>query len=348
MRNLRRFVSRLQGRHQADEAAQPPAAVTGEVIDLAPPPAAVISEVFDLAGIVKALSEAESFSGGAAAWRANPAHSEVGRKQRELLRRLDAVRAELARIPELKAWASLVAAELNDILAQEGFGIRLDGWPQDGQNFGVVAILDVTVHWIEKGAGDRQISIVPHANGGGPGSRPRQYPAFLLNVHGNDIALFEAPGGGAPLIRIPTRSGDVVWIHQSPRAPRSFDLYDEAARLQEGRKSAAAFGRVMDVTLPKIQLRREVDISWLDGMSAAKLIVQEAKQEIRFAMNEEGARAKTATAMGIRSAGTVSEHIVVDDDFLLWIERPGVAVPLFAGYLAKHDAWRDPGSLANV
>jgi serine protease inhibitor len=83
-------------------------------------------------------------------------------------------------------------------------------------------------------------------------------------------------------------------------------------------------------------------------MSAGKLIVQEAKQEVRFGMNEEGARAKTATALAVRAAASALEHIVVDDDFLLWIERPGVAVPLFAGYLVKHDAWRDPGSLANV
>ncbi|HEV3456633.1 MAG TPA: hypothetical protein VHG32_08740 [Thermoanaerobaculia bacterium] len=309
----------------------------------------VTSEVFDLGGVVKALSEAAAFirgEGGEASWLASPANAEAGRKQRELLRRLEAVRADLARIPELEAWASLVAAELNAILAREGFGIQLADWPQDGQGFGVVAILDLTVHWIETGAGDRQIRIAANPRGGDPGAGARSYPAFALDVTANGIGLFEAPGGGAPLIRIPTRSGDVVWIHQTPWAPRSFDLYDEAARLQAGRGSAAAYGSVVEVTLPKIQLRREADISWLAGMTADRFIVQEARQEVRFAMNEEGARAKTATALGVR--GAILQHIVVNDDFLLWIERPGLSIPVFAGYLAKHDAWRDPGSLANV
>jgi predicted HTH domain antitoxin len=223
MRNLHRIVSSLLGRHQTDEAAQPTAALT--------------SEVFDLPGVVKALSEAAAFSGGAAAWLASPAHA--GHQQRDLLHRLEAVRVELARIPELKAWASLVAAELNAILEREGFGIWLDGWPQDGQNFGVVAILDVTVHWIEKGEGNRQIHIAPRRQR----RRSRLAPEVLSGLPPRRPRQRHRPLRGArrrrALIRIPTRSGDIVWVHQTPRAPRFFDLYDEAARLQEGSSTAS-------------------------------------------------------------------------------------------------------------
>jgi hypothetical protein len=317
------------------------------------------STTFDLAGIVKALVAAtEWVHGNLRGWQPVPQPDKTDR-QLELLRRLEAISVDLARIPELKAWAAMSADELNAILKREGFEIQLTRWPIDGRNFGVVAILDVTVEWIEAGDGTKQIR---HRTAGGQHDHATPaYPAFELSAYQNRLELLAVSGSDQPLIRIPTKSGDVVCIHVTPDAGLdTFGLYDAVTRISAAAKpDPDTYGEVLDVTIPKVKLRQQVDISWMEGMHIGRTTpqgdpdhfdLQEAKQEVRFVMNERGARAKTATAMAARSlsVGNPLLHVRIDNDFLLWIERPGVATPVFVGYFAKDDSWSDPGSLDNV
>lgn len=324
-----------------------------------------MSKVFDAAGIAKAMHEACSFIG------ANPeawllpkmANQATIGQQQTLLRLLPYFNAELPKIPELKAWASTVAEDLNSILAKEGFNIRLDPWPKEDEadKFGVVSILDLAVKWIEAGDGTAHVL-------SGPARRPNgdqeevaiPYDAFKLRRTANEIELFESEDQ-QPLIRIPTQSGDVVWLRVRPKPAEQFGLYD-AVRAEHAARSqspSARFRKVVDVTIPKIHLREQVDIDWMCGLTQygtlvgrpGRFFISQAKQEVRFAMNEIGARAKTATALGMIRATAFDDsirHVVVDDDFLLWIERPGVNnIPIFVGYFEK-DSWKDPKSLDNV
>lgn len=323
------------------------------------------SQTFDLAGIVKAMVAATEFVGGdLESWQ--PAlEPDTMIRQERLLGRLRAINFDLTRIPELRAWASMTPSEINEVLRREGFEIQVD-WQPDGRTFGVVSILDVAVQWLEEGDGDSEIRVYPRRPDGSRDYRaPEIYPAFELAARANRIEFLEVPGSDQPLVRIPTRSGDVVCIHVMPQPDlglAGFRLYGTAARLSgQATPEPDKYGKVKDVTIPKVKLRQEVDISWMQGLTFSGrdsegnpdlFGVEAAKQEVRFVMNEEGARAKTATALVARSlsvtVGGQIEHIRVDNDFLFWIERPGVAVPVFVAYLAKEDAWKDPGSLDNV
>jgi hypothetical protein len=326
-----------------------------------------MSAVFDLMGIGKAMTEAASFiKAEVANWRPDPrACGDTLELQRDLTDRVGALYPELAKIPELKAWARMKAEELNEILKSEGFEIQLDPWPHNNDHFGVVSILDVTVKWLVEGNGKAKVYLPAHSRTRGVDAR-QSYPAFTLDRKDNQIEFFEPSTAEKPLIKIPTQSGDVVWIQQEPmvRSPKPFELYDVAEKLQgfkEGPKADRVrdkYARTKDVTIPKVKLRKQVDIGWMKGMrifgelgSKARdpFVIEQALQEVRFVMNEKGARAKTATAMGIaRSISLIeNEHVVVDGEFLFWIERPGISTPLFVGNFTPDD-WQDPGSLDNV
>ncbi len=224
------------------------------------------SKTFDLAGIVKALIAATDWvHGDLRGWQPVPQADKTDR-QLELLRRLEAISFDLPRIPELKAWAAMSADEINAILKREGFEIKLLPWPIDGRNFGVVAILDVTVEWIEAGDGAKEIRRRT-ADGQYDHTTPA-YPAFELSAHQNRLECLTVSGSDQPLVRIPTKSGDVVCIHVTPDAGLdTFGLYDAVARISAAaRPDPDTYAKVLDVTIPKVKLRQQVDISWMEGM----------------------------------------------------------------------------------
>jgi len=105
--------------------------------------------------------------------------------------------------------------------------------------------------------------------------------------------------------------------------------------------------------LPMVQFRQQPDISWMRGLQldtgrGPNWFVVQAKQEVRFGMNQFGARAKEATAVGMvrMAVSGFSPPYVVNRPFLIVIGRPGkVEVPLFGAYLTPHD-WKDPGNLS--
>jgi hypothetical protein len=107
------------------------------------------------------------------------------------------------------------------------------------------------------------------------------------------------------------------------------------------------------VVVPKVHFTKEVDIDWLVGIESGVdpdiIEVLAAKQEVRFGMNEIGARAKEASALAMigRSITQEVSTYVVDEPFLLWIERPGVDVPLFQAWF-NEVSWEDPGDLADL
>lgn len=260
--------------------------------------------------------------------------------QEDLLGRLPQLLQDLDRIPELRAWARRTAEEINALLKGNGFDIRLDHWPDDGESFGVVSFLDLTVKWPQAGE-SAEIYAVREG-------RLQTYPGFLL---AQGVVDYLEVGGDKPLLRIPARSGDSVYLHQTLGTPSGFELYDRVATLRESRVSTRRFAHVGSTTIPQVKLHRQADISWVECMAIPDplLLIVQALQEVRFGMNEIGARAKTATALAMSRGGppSVTEPYVVDSPFLIWIERPEVATPLFVAYVTEED-WKEPGSLASI
>ena len=298
-----------------------------------------MSEALDLLGIAKALAEATRHLG--APWDSWQAAEGAARdSQLELLRRLCALERDAERIPEIRAWVRRTAEEINEILAAEGFNIRLSPWPDDG-SFGVLSIFELLVEWLD--VGDK-VSVKAREG-------ERSFPGFRLDCDRHGPEFYDA-GFAEPVVVLPTRSEDRVCLHVTTEAAKGFALYERVAELKKGRVRRIHFD---DVSIPQVKLRLEPDISWLQDLALPEAIappgfsIGQARQEVRFGMNERGAKAKTANLMAALAMGIPSppKHYIVDAPFLLWIERPKIETPLFVAYVTEDD-WQAVESLDQI
>lgn len=292
-----------------------------------------MSNAFGILTVVKALVGAEEFiQHGKLAW--NPINDE----QKELLERFQAIRDSLPLIPTLQGWARETAQELNEILAKHGFGIRLRPWPRDGNTFGVVAINDFTIEWMAVGQteeewGNRKILI-------------NDKPAFRLKMNAG-VEFLGCRILPEPVIKIPTKTGDLVYVVKYEDSSEGFGLLETIENI---RSELISVGRSYEgVNIPMVKLDLEVNIDWLLNLwtqaGRDKWWIAQALQEIKFAMNQFGARVKEATAIAVKKG--LPSYYTVDGPFLIWIERQGVPVPLFMAHITEQD-WKDPGDLASL
>ncbi len=292
-----------------------------------------MSTSLGLITIAKALASAEEFIGqGKLSWQA------VYGRQEKFLWHLPALFKVLPLLPTLQGWARRTAEELNRILTDHGFSIQLNPWPASGNTFGVVAINDFTVAWPLVGQ--------THEDWG-PQILVRGKPAFRLK-RSSGVEFFRIPDSRDPLVRIPTSSGDTVCILKQGIPISDFELYTRVAELRTNIQSART-DYYEGVTVPMVNLSLTVSLDWLLGFYAMagsdRWEVAQAIQEVRFAMNQYGARAKEATALAVRRG--MPRYYVMDGPFLLWIERPGLDIPVFVAHVTE-DSWADPGDLAHI
>lgn len=291
------------------------------------------------APIIKALVECEGFVQGISHEGWMPSNLE----QRIFLERFYAHRHELEAFgpDELKAWVRKTAEELNQILADHKYEIRLEPWPDNEGSFGVVAIMDALARWIHPG--ERQ-QIYCKNNG-------LNYPGVKITRHAHE---FSSPAHPHPLLAIQAQDNYEVWMTAADEPLSGLDL---VCRVQDIR-DAGLHLEVSNVHghFPMINLNQKVDIGWLKGIHAVgndtgqPVIITQALQETKFRMNEFGAHAQSAVALGAkRCMGPKSVYI--DQPFYLWILKDMGAggpklknIPVFAGYLDT-DCWEDPGTI---
>lgn len=304
--------------------------------------------VFDLLGLIKAMHTATEFIGSPEMrWDiGNSKTVEAKEFKRGVLSCYDLVAMRLDQVPELNGWASMTADELNEILSKKGFNIRLE-WEEGRGKFGVVSILDYLVEWAVTGW-KTTINVYPEDQHGMPAQNvePTRYDGFELDIADNGVKVFTVQGSNEPLVRIITKNGDLCYILQASRPEGKIELY---AAIDEIRRAPRAEGYIKSLSIPMIKARHEVDISDVVGLSiGGRFVIESAKQEIRFGMNEKGARALTATGVtvGITSFNPDGD-IVIDSEFLIWFERPGFDVPVFAGFFGIDD-WKNPGDLNSI
>ena len=57
-------------------------------------------------------------------------------------------------------------------------------------------------------------------------------------------------------------------------------------------------------------------------------------------MDQKGVRSQEAATVGIAfAAAFLPKRHVIDRPFLMWVERPGLSLPLFVGYITEED-WK--------
>ncbi len=281
--------------------------------------------------IVTALVKAEEIIGPERAWQA------VNSIQALFLSEfLAPCRQESLSIAEIESIASFTADDINRFLRERGFRIQLAPFRR-GSNWrelGVASVLDLLVDWFRPG----MKTTVRGQDG-------NVYPAAHLG--GKVSSFYRAADHRYPVAQLQTASSDRVYMTRLDSAPADFELLNYAQQLSGSLQPIYDYGGVV---FPMVDLKQEVDISWLLNLktTSAKgepVEITQALQETHLAMNQEGARAKSAVALEMWVTSTSPEaDLVIDGPFLVWFQRPGLTKPLFVGYITEED-WKNPGEI---
>jgi hypothetical protein len=242
---------------------------------------------------------------------------------------------------ELKAYFSDDYKYLNEILTQNGFTIQLA--PFEKPNVGIVALQDVVVKWMQEG---QKAPI--HADG-------KEYEGVSLYEH----VSFYTKGENNNLViaELRTKTDDKVYFVVQRDKPLFEDSVEESVVAQSVMDYHAALhnntyaqsNHFDGVIFPMIMYNKQPSIEWILDLEIGSYVIAQALQEVIFKMNEKGAQAKAATALELKFTMApgpypVTETLIVDKPFLVWIERPGVSMPIFADYMLKQ-YWSNPGEL---
>jgi Serpin (serine protease inhibitor) len=253
----------------------------------------------------------------------------VNEQQRRYLEIFEIARTEVGSIPEIEAKGSFVAEVLNAFLRVHGFSMELEPFAPD--EFGVAAVFQVVVAWLETG----KAHTIVRADG-------KTYPGVLME---HDLPVFTVPGHENPIISLPTKTADIVYLTMIEKPA------DECAMIATARECMATRqqARTTQVLFPMVDLDLKVALEWLKGMwtlpqSGPQLKVTQALRQTKVKMNEEGVRIEEAAAVSIAFAAVLlpNRH-VIDRPFLMWVERPGLSLPLFVGYMTE-EGWKKPGN----
>ncbi len=245
-----------------------------------------------------------------------------------------ACRNEVGSIREIESIASWSVKEVNEFLRQRGFTIQLQ--PFDKNAFGVASVLDLLVEWLVKG----EITSVQ-------GVDRKTYPGVKISKGG--VRFYNVSGHNNPIAMLETKTGYRVYMTILNNAPNDgFDLIAKAEAFSRNLSSNREFGGLV---FPMVDLDQRVDIGWLMGMKTTgdngqPAWITQALQQTILEMNEVGARAKSAVAISVmRSIEMPKPDMVINDQFLIWFERDGLAKPLFVGHITQED-WRNPGDIS--
>lgn len=240
---------------------------------------------------------------------------------------------ETKQLDFLTSAASWQTENINRFLREHGFTIQLTPSDEPGA-FAVACILDVLLKWIA--AKDTFLQ-----------SGNVSYPA--ISIKGEDGVSAVALPNGNHLVSIRTKTDDVVSITMTSEPPPSvFGIPAKIYEVLEQAKDGYAV-TVGSVTFPMVDLDVREDISFIVGLETGNgYYIHEALQQTKYRMNEEGARAQSAAAMGARccmiTAPEPKLNIIIDKPFLLWIRRPTTKLPVFSGYF-EQDSWKRPANL---
>lgn len=285
--------------------------------------------------IVRALQAATEFGKATTGWSPRGEGAELQARYIPLLalleRQLQAFSPE-----ELKAVASKDVDVINSFLKENGFDIALEPF-QDEESFGVASVMSVLVKWMTAG----EITELE--------SLRKYYKAVLLK---DDLQFTTVPGHPHVIAHVKTQNGDVVHMTKADNMiGNHLDLLEKCKALGE---SGVANHQYDELVFPMVDLNQEVDISFFMEMNfqgtgadggEGTLAIKQAKQQTKFQMNNIGAKAESAAAFEMAlECCFMTQQLVLDEPFYVWMTRDGLDMPYFAGYINRDD-WKDPGEL---
>lgn len=279
--------------------------------------------------VAAALCAADEYLGSGRKW-------EFGRDGQAFAGRLDGLNRELPSVSDLlqsiagKGPAGVKA--VNEFLQKKGFSIQLVE-STDRNGLYVASVLDEKVSWKFKGDAaklklkddEREVDAV---------SMP-----WVRSV-------LKAPGHENPIVQIETQGRDKVFMtkYDKPIPQDTSSLNELVKDLSKSMQPAEGY---KGVTFPMVDFNNQGDMKELIGAHTVgtdgqPAVVAQAKYQHRLRMNEVGARAEAAAAMGMPRGISMEKPVKIDGPFIVWFERDGV-IP-FAARITK-DHMKRPANL---
>ncbi len=240
---------------------------------------------------------------------------------------------------ELRVWVSRNHETLNEILRKERFSIQLQ--PFSPRGFGVVSILDVMVEWLDAGEKTKIHRQIEH-NDLKDYAKFQEYPAVKIE---KGFTVYKSDAHKHPVICLQTKSGDLVWITIADQPLQSFELHQRMTTILQSRTEQKGYDFIK---FPMVDLDQKIDIAWLLNMRVGTFetwSIDQALQQTKFKMNEKGAHARSAVAIGVKRLSAASKSVAIDRPFYVCITRPSVELPILTAYITEKN-WKDPLDLA--
>jgi hypothetical protein len=281
--------------------------------------------------IVSALLAAEEFIKDAEGWKP------INDAQKEFLEEVHTLcKGEIPSIEEIESIANTEVEVINKWLRDNGFNIKLE--PFDAGGFGTASILDLIGHWSIKG---KKASVV---------TDEREYfPGVKIAAVGVEFHSLE--GDPNLIVALTTRNEDIVYMMMADETPAGLEMVRHVEDITQ--RMTPSKPEYDGLIFPMIDLNSQGPLEWLIKMELTTpqgefpfYFIQQALQQTKLKMNEEGFRVKSAVAIAAMLGAGFPKVFpyVIKRPFLMWIMRPGLCRPLFVGYLNK-DVWKDPGGL---
>lgn len=234
---------------------------------------------------------------------------------------------------ELIAIASHDSTEINQFLHTHNMKIQLTQTSHSNA-FYIASALRIAFHWPVEARLDTVKFQGTH------------YPAFLIK---KDYSVMQPTDGSNPIAVLNTDEGDKVYLTLAPKELSNFALLESITQ-STTQNMQDITDQYRGVIIPMVDLTDTPDISWLCELSKQSskdgktYYISQTLQQTSFQMNENGAAAQSAVALAsvTRGVGPLdSQCLIFDKPFCLWVQRPGMTVPLFAAYIDPQD-WKKP------
>jgi hypothetical protein len=280
--------------------------------------------------IAAALRAAEEFIIDSSGW--NP----IKVIQRDFLERFyTPCREEIPTIKEIKSVAHYDAEVINEWLKENDFDIQLN--PFDESGFGTASMLDLLGLWLVKG---KQASVVTDEGS--------TYPGVRMS---GGLTFYTVGGSSDLVVALETGDQDVVYMMMAEKVPSGFAMVSYVEEISQNMTPITP--DYEGLIFPMIDLNEEGPLEWLLNMQLMIpqdrfpfYFIQQALQQTKLKMNQEGFRVKSAAAVAMMLGAALPEHppYIINQPFIMWIMRPGLSRPLFVAYL-NTDVWKDPSGL---
>lgn len=290
----------------------------------------ITNSIYDLMGAFN-IAEMPGFLGAGRKWNA------VNKQQRDFVPLMVDVMPFVQRLVDekvLKAHISWKAAPVNDWFKKNGFKIELRQ-QANPDTFYVGSIYEQLVRWAFEG---RRFPLKA-ANG-------QEYRDAVKMEMG--VSFYEAKNTSEGIARIVTKNPNdfAYMVKLSKPSTEPFGLLKQAQEFEQQLEPSHSFGGLQ---FPMVHIDHSVSLDWLVNFwtqrdSGQKASVSEAKQQSILKINEKGALARSGAGVSMTLESMPMPPLVMDSQFLFWISRVGMPLPMFAACVHPDD-WKNPGEL---